>query len=98
MVELPAGQFVRAEELSSSLVMYWHPPVEGGVLACKGAVERRSVRRTKSLLRPYLYAVGGLDDGDNRLSSVERYDEEKDEWEAVADMSTARFGAGAWRY
>ena len=22
------------------------------------------------------------------------YDEEKDEWEAVADMSTARFGAG----
>ena len=95
MVELPAGQFVRAEELSSSLVMYWHPPVEGGVLVCRGAVERRSVRRTKSLLRPYLYAVGGVDDGDNELSSVERYDEEKEEWEAVADMSTARCGAGA---
>ena len=42
-----------------------------------------------------LYAVGGWGDGANRLSSVERYDEEKDEWEAVADMSTARFGAGA---
>ena len=95
VVELPAGQFVRAEELSSSLVMYWHPPVEGGVLACRGAVERRSVKRTKSLLRPYLYAVGGWNDDDDRLSSVERYDEEKDEWEAVADMSTARFGAGA---
>jgi len=27
-VELPAGHFVRAEELSSSPVMYWHPPVE----------------------------------------------------------------------
>ena len=94
MVELPAGQFVRAEELSSSLVMYWHPPVEGGVLVCRGAVERRSVRRTKSLLRPYLYAVGGSYGG-NFLSSVERYDEEKDEWEAVADMSTARYGAGA---
>ena len=26
---------------------------------------------------------------------MERYDEEKDEWEAVADMSTARDGAGA---
>ena len=95
MVELPAGQFVRAEELSSSLVMYWHPPVEGGVLACRGAVERRSVRRTKSLLRPYLYAVGGYNVRNRRLSSVERYDEEKDEWEAVADMSTARVQAGA---
>ena len=96
MVELPAGQFVRAEELSSSLVMYWHPPVEGGVLVCRGAVERRSVRRTKSLLRPYLYAVGGLAGIGNiySLSSVERYDEEKDEWEAVADMSTARFRVG----
>ena len=94
MVELPAGQFVRAEELSSSLVMYWHPPVEGGVLACRGAVERRSVRRTKSLLRPYLYAVGGRGGGSRSLSSVERYDEEKDEWEAVADMGTARFCVG----
>ena len=53
------------------------------------------MKRTKSLLRPYLYAVGGWDNDDNCLSSVERYDEEKDEWEAVADMSTARFGAGA---
>ena len=62
-------------------MMYWHPPVEGGVLVCRGAVERRSVRRTKSLLRPYLYAVGGSVGGvfDNVLSSVERYDEEKDE-------------------
>jgi len=42
-----------------------------------------------------LYAVGGYDDGENVLSSVERYDEEKDEWEAVADMSTARYDAGA---
>ena len=36
-----------------------------------------------------LYAVGGFAGG-NVLSSVERYDEEKDEWEAVADMSTGR--------
>ena len=41
-----------------------------------------------------LYAVGGRDDGYKLLSSVERYDEEKDEWEAVADMSTARFRVG----
>ena len=40
-----------------------------------------------------LYAVGGYD-CPNRLSSVERYDEEKDEWEAVADMGTARCAVG----
>ena len=65
------------------------------MLVCGGAVERRSVKRTKSLLRPYLYAVGGFAGVGNGLSSVERYDEEKDEWKAVADMSTARFGFDA---
>ena len=41
-----------------------------------------------------LYAVGGSDDGCKRLSSVERYDEEKDELEAVADMGIERFCVG----
>ena len=40
------------------------------------------------------YAVGGYADGDNLLSSVERYDEEKDEWEVVADMGIERFCVG----
>jgi N-acetylneuraminic acid mutarotase len=33
--------------------------------------------------------MGGFD-GQNRLSSVERYDPAKNAWEAVAPMSTAR--------
>ena len=39
-----------------------------------------------------MQAHGGIDDGHgyNLLSSVERYDEEKDEWEVVADMGSAR--------
>ena len=41
-----------------------------------------------------LYAVGGSDDGDNKLFSVERYDEEKDKWGAVADMGFGRFCVG----
>ena len=51
------------------------------MLVCRGAAERS--------------AVGGVDNADNYLSSVERYDEEKNEWEAVADLNTARCGAGA---
>ena len=40
-----------------------------------------------------LYVVGGFAVG-NASSSVERYDEEKDQWEAVADMGTARSFVG----
>jgi kelch-like protein 17 (actinfilin)/kelch-like protein 20 len=36
-----------------------------------------------------LYVMGGFD-GQNRLSSVERYDPATNAWEAVAPMSTAR--------
>ena len=36
-----------------------------------------------------LYVMGG-NDGQNRLSSVERFDPAKNAWEAVAPMSTAR--------
>jgi len=42
-----------------------------------------------------LYTVGDMHATYNTLSSVKRYDEEKDGWEAVVDMSTARFGTGA---
>ena len=43
-----------------------------------------------------LYAVGGSDDGgDNRLSSVERYDPSVGAWEAVAPMAAARMKAFA---
>ena len=41
-----------------------------------------------------LYVMGGYD-GQNRLSSVERYDPAKNAWEAVAPMSTARSGLAA---
>ena len=93
-VELPAGHFVRAEELSSSPVMYWHPPVEGTVPVSRMDVERRSVKKTRPMAKGHVYAVGGLN-GNRDLSSVERYDEEKNEWEAVASMGTRRQGLGA---
>ena len=41
-----------------------------------------------------LYAVGGSGAGNRMLSCVERYDEEKNEWEAVADMGSVRCGVG----
>jgi len=41
-----------------------------------------------------LYAVGGLDNNGNSLSSVERYDDMTDTWTAVASMNTARSGLG----
>ena len=40
-----------------------------------------------------LYVVGGFD-GVSRLSTVERYHPEKDEWRLVAPMSVTRSGAG----
>ena len=45
--------------------------------------------------RAFVCSLIGYDGGGNRLFSVERYDEEKDEWEAVTDMNNAREGAGA---
>lgn len=93
-MELPAGHFVRAEELSSSPVMYWHPPVEGTVPVSRMDVERRSVKKTRPMVKGHVYAVGGWDDH-RHVSSVERYDEEKNEWEAVASMGTERYGLGA---
>ena len=41
-----------------------------------------------------MYAVGGKDTAGNYLASVERYDEAKNEWEAVVDMGTAHSFAG----
>jgi len=40
-------------------------------------------------LNQYIYAVGGYD-GRNQLKAVERYDTEKDIWEYVAPIMTAR--------
>jgi len=40
-----------------------------------------------------LYAVGGWDNG-VQLSSVERYDEDKDQWEMVESMNSKRKGVG----
>ena len=37
-----------------------------------------------------IYAVGGIDDGDNYLSSAEAFDPQTNCWAAVAPMSTAR--------
>ena len=41
-----------------------------------------------------LYVMGGYD-GQNSLSTVERYDPAKNAWEAVAPMSAARDGPAA---
>ena len=40
-----------------------------------------------------LYAVGGFNDDNGFLSSVERYDPATNAWEAVAPLTLARFGA-----
>ena len=49
------------------------------------------------VLNNHLYAVGGQGDRATILSSVERYDAEKDQWEAVASMSIERCGVGAYK-
>jgi len=46
-----------------------------------------------AVINRMLYAVGGFD-GQHRLSSVERYHPENDEWCFVQSMQTARSGAG----
>lgn len=46
-----------------------------------------------AVINRLLYAVGGFD-GTHRLSSVECYNPEKDEWRSTAPMNTVRSGAG----
>ena len=47
------------------------------------------------VLKGYLYAVGGYDGASRQcLSSVERYDPVKNEWQLVCDMTVKRSGAG----
>ena len=53
--------------------------------------ERRVARYLRS---DHLYAVGGRDDDDTRLSSVECYDPSTNVWSVVAPMSTVRAGHG----
>ena len=57
-----------------------------------------SVRRSSvgvGVLKGYLYAVGGYDGASRQcLSSVERYDPVKNEWQLVCDMTVKRSGAG----
>ena len=43
-----------------------------------------------AVLEGKLYAVGGNDNNDGLLSSVERYDAASNAWEEVAPMATAR--------
>ena len=56
------------------------------------------VRRSSvgiGVLKGYLYAVGGYDGASRQcLSSVERYDPVKNEWQFVTDMSVKRSGPG----
>lgn len=56
------------------------------------------VRRSSvgvGVLKGFLYAVGGYDGASRQcLSSVERYDPTRNEWELVADMTVKRSGAG----
>jgi len=62
------------------------------------------VFETRPLAKNYIYAVGGMRNNDsmrgrlspnfNILSDVERYDEDKNQWEKVASMNSKRKGAG----
>ena len=92
-VEVPVNRFVKVAWFSS-LVLYWCPGATGAVDIIEGTVETRVVTKTRPLVGPYMYAVGGVDGEGNELSSVERYDEGKDEWEAVASMGRRRAFVG----
>lgn len=47
------------------------------------------------VLKGFLYSVGGYDGASRQcLSSVERFDPVKNEWELVCDMTVKRSGAG----
>ena len=44
--------------------------------------------------KPFLYAVGGYDGNDNRLSSSERYAPDTNSWSPIASMGTASLYPG----
>jgi hypothetical protein len=76
-------------------VMYVHPGAQP-VCVLEPVEETSIVTKTRPVSNGKMFAIGGGGGAeDNRLSSVERYDEEKDQWEAVASMGIERFGVDA---
>jgi N-acetylneuraminic acid mutarotase len=92
-VEIPVNRFVKVAWFDT-LVMYWCPDVTQTVPRCEVTVEMSVLTKSRQLIRPYMYAVGGEDTEGCSLPSVECYDEEKDQWKAVANMSIARYSVG----
>jgi hypothetical protein len=92
-LELPSGQWFK--------IKWWRDPVmfvnpgasEPAVAVLEPTVETAVVAKTRPVGQGTMFAVGGLD-GSSNLSSVERYDEGKDEWRVVASMGSKRRGAG----
>ena len=70
-VESPVNRFVKVAWFSS-LVLYWCPGGTGTVDIIEGTVETRVVTKTRRVVGPYMYAVGGSAGFGNCLSSVER--------------------------
>ena len=82
------------------------PPARGGHRAAAaqlvrrgGVREQRRGRAARPLLHlghaaavlgGHLYALGGLDAGNNKLNTVERYDPVADAWEFVAAMAATK--------
>jgi hypothetical protein len=89
-LELPVARWVKIAWRDDP-VMFVHPAGNEPVPVLKAVVETAVVRKTRTLSGGAMLAVGGFDDG-GVLSSVERYDEAKEQWEVIASMGSERYG------
>ena len=91
---LPEGQWSKLPWWPEP-VMYVNPGANGPVVVVlEPTVETATVTKTRPVGGGTMVAVGGLDNNYQFLSSAERYDEAKDEWELVSSMSSKRSGLG----
>ena len=99
-LELPSGQWFKLK-LWRDPVMFVHPGASEPnlVVVLEPTVETAVVTKTRPVGGGTMFAVGGLGDGcsdlsSGSLSSAERYDEGKGEWQVVASMGSKREGVG----
>ena len=93
-VSMPNGVWVKVQ-CCEDPVMYVHPAADT-VPVLEAVEEAVVVTKTRPMNNGTLHAVGGGINWDPYLvfSSVGLYDEDKNQWEAVASMDSARCGAG----